>query len=198
MVTHASPRIRSIATALNLCCYYVGSIISSWTTFGTLQNFPDSAWSWRLPSLLQALVPALILGPTIFMPQSPRWLYSRGRVEEARRVLAQQHAHGDETDPLVAFELHEIERALQVEAATGKTYNIITALREFMRTPGNRKRLFLVLNIGVGSQWNGVGIVSYYLVPVLRSVGIVDATPQTLVTGGLAVSATRIVTTPGS
>ncbi|GFZ46473.1 hypothetical protein JCM24511_04720 [Saitozyma sp. JCM 24511] len=186
LVELAHPRIRGVASALNLCCYYIGSIIASWATFGTLQHFPESSWSWRLPSLLQALVPALILVPTFFLPESPRWLINRGRIQEARVVLSQQHANGEMDDPLVLFELAEIERAISEEKAVSG--NKSPGWLDFFKTKGNRWRFFIVAHVGVGAQWNGVGIVSYYLVPVLASVGITDPTKQTLVTGGLSIS----------
>ena len=187
-VADHSPRYRSIASALNNCNYYIGSILSSWVTFGTLQNIPDSSWSWRLPSLLQGAVPALFFIPICLMPQSPRWLVSQGRREEAQQILAKQHANGRLDDPLVALELQEITAALEYEYAINKNRSVFSGWGEIVSTPGNRKRLFIIVHVGVGAQWNGVGIVSYYLVPVLISVGITQATPQTLVNGGLAVS----------
>ncbi|KAL4930856.1 uncharacterized protein BDV17DRAFT_289289 [Aspergillus undulatus] len=41
------------------------------------------------------------------------------------------------------------------------------------------------LTLGVFAQWNGVGIVSYYLAPILRSVGITSVTSQTMISGFL-------------
>lgn len=180
-----SPRLRSMASACNLSCYYFGSIIASWTTYGTLMHFPTSSWCWRLPSLLQALVPALIVVPTLIMPESPRWLVSKDRVADAQRVLANQHANGDLNDPLVVHELQEIEAAIAEERSIGGGS---PGWGDFFRTKGNRWRLFILIHVAVGAQWNGVGIVSYYLVPVLASVGITTSADQLLVTGGMAIS----------
>ena len=127
----------------------------------------------------------------MFMPHSPRWLISKGRSEQAKQVLAKQHANGDLDDPLVEFEMQEITNALETEHAIGKTQSPFSGWHDFISTPGNRKRLWVIVHVGVGAQWNGVGIVSYYLIPVLKSVGITQATPQTLVNGGLAVSLPR-------
>ena len=74
-------------------------------------------------------------------------------------MLATQHANGQLDDPLVEYEIREIEHAIQLEReSAGTTYS------SFLKTPGNRKRLFLVLTIAFGGQWDGVGVVFYYIV----------------------------------
>jgi MFS family permease len=55
----AFPTHRGIASALFNCGWYVGSIVAAWVTFGT-RNYPNT-WVWRVPSLLQALIPAIAL-----------------------------------------------------------------------------------------------------------------------------------------
>ena len=54
-------------------------------------------------------------------------------------------------------------------------------------TPGNRKRLFIAVCLGAFAQWNGIGVVSYYLTLVLDSIGITDSFYQTLINGLLQI-----------
>lgn len=70
------------------------AISAAWTTFGT-QHIP-SDWSWRVPSLLQGLPAVLQVFLVFLMPESPRWLVSKGRDEQALRTLAYYHADGNE------------------------------------------------------------------------------------------------------
>ncbi|CAG2010357.1 unnamed protein product [Fusarium graminearum] len=60
----AYPTHRAIASACFQCGFYLGSLISAWVTFGT-RNY-TSSWDWRLPSLMQILLPALAF-PGFFM-----------------------------------------------------------------------------------------------------------------------------------
>ena len=62
-------------------------------TFGTF-NVPTS-WAWRIPSAIQALPSVIQVFLIWFIPESPRWLCSKGREEEALRILAYYHANGD-------------------------------------------------------------------------------------------------------
>ena len=57
----------------------------------------------------------------------------------------------------------------------------------FLRTPGNRRRLLLIILTSFFSQCSGNGLVSYYLHDILSSVGIEDATDQSLFNGGLQI-----------
>lgn len=86
--------------------------MAAWTTFGT-RDYANS-WSWRIPSVLQLLIPILVLPGLIMVPESPRYLISTERVEEARAFLVKYHGEGDETSALAAFEFAEISRSIQV------------------------------------------------------------------------------------
>lgn len=111
-----------------------------------------------------------------------RWLVSKGRREDARRILADFHAGGDLESPLVRFELEEIEQAL-IEEADVATVSWL----ELIRTPANRKRTLIAVLVGWFAQWNGVGVVSYYLVLVLNTIGITEVKDQTLINGLLQI-----------
>lgn len=58
---------------------------------------------------------------------------------------------------------------------------------ELFRTPANRKRTLIAVIVGWFSQWNGVGVVSYYLVLVLNTIGITEVKDQTLINGLLQI-----------
>lgn len=89
------------------------------------------------------------------IPESPRFMMRQGRETEALKVLAKHHANGDENDPLVLHEMQEIQAALAAEEA-----NKQTSYLDFLRTPANRRRLFVVCFIAFGTNWVGNGIVS--------------------------------------
>ncbi|KAI1385480.1 general substrate transporter [Hypoxylon trugodes] len=177
----AYPTQRGKVTALYNTFFYFGAIFAAWCTFGTFKI--DSTWSWRIPSILQGAVPAFQLLGLYFLPESPRYLVSQGRHEEAHRFFIEYHAGGDADSALVKFEMDEIERAITEEANVLST----TSWLDLIRTPANRKRTFIVLILGWFSQWNGIGVVSYYLTLVLNTIGITEAKDQTLINGLLQI-----------
>lgn len=107
------------------------------------------------------------------MPESPRYLFSKGKEQEALRLLAVLHANGLEEDELVQNEFIEIKEGFARNATLEHT-----GYSAFFKTPGNRKRLLLIVCCAAFAQINGVGLVSYYLAPILRLVGIVDPLQQ--------------------
>ncbi|KAH6871485.1 general substrate transporter [Thelonectria olida] len=173
----AHPAQRSTATALFLTFYSVGSIIAGWCTFGTFRI--DSTASWRIPSALQGMPSIIQLLFIWFVPESPRWLVSKGRNEEALAMLAKYHGEGNASDPVVQFEYTEILDALRVEATNQN--NVFAFLRDLVSTPGNRKRTFIMVWAAICSQMSGNAFVSYYLSPILHSVGLKSDLQQTLI-----------------
>jgi MFS family permease len=81
----AYPQHRGRLTVMYNTLWYVGSIIAAWAVFGTIKYTGEA--SWRVPVALQALMPTLQLLGVFTLPESPRWLCSKGRNEEALNVL---------------------------------------------------------------------------------------------------------------
>jgi MFS family permease len=164
-----------------MCGWYVGSVVAAWVTFGA-RNYGTS-WDWRLPSLLQILLPLVALPGLLMAPESPRWLVSVGRDEEARQILASSHAGGDMESPLVIYETLEIQSTIQAE----KDAHATTSYLDMFKTAGNRRRLFISVTLGFFGQWSGNGVVSYYLALVLDTIGIKSVTQQTLISACLQI-----------
>ncbi|KAG8853281.1 hypothetical protein FRB96_008366 [Tulasnella sp. 330] len=138
----AYPTQRGPITAMYNVTWYIGSIISAWTTFGTFR-IVGSTWSWRIPSILQAMPSLIQVALILFTPESPRWLISKGKDQEARAVLTNYHGNGDEYHPL--YEYNEIREAIALEKEFGKT-----SWATLVKTPGNRRRMRVIIAMGFG------------------------------------------------
>lgn len=103
----------------------------------------------------------------------------QGQTKGAYEIVARMHAGGDRTSPLVEFEMEEMICSIQLE----RELKTSTGWRDIISTEDNRKRLFISPTIGVFAQWNGVGLFSYYLSPILKSVGVNNVAHITIING---------------
>jgi sugar porter (SP) family MFS transporter len=175
------PQHRARVTAVYNCLWNVGAIVCTWLTFGTKRI--DNDWCWRIPALTQAAPSVIQLCFIWFIPESPRWLISKERNEEALQMLAKYHANGNVNNPTVQFEYAEIKETLRLEFQYQKNSSYL----DFFKTKGNRYRLMLLASLGLFSQWSGNGLTSYYATDVYKSIGITDADTQLGLNGGLTI-----------
>ncbi|SCO91364.1 related to hexose transporter protein [Fusarium oxysporum] len=175
----AHPDHRGVLTSLYMTGFYIGSSVAAWATFA-VRNYPDS-WAWRVPCILQVLCPVLGFPGFFLCPESPRWMISKGRNDEARELLISIHGGGISSD-LVEQEYSEIATALSTDMAQAKV-----SYWDMFRGRANLRRSIITISLGIYSQWVGNGVVAYYLALVLTTIGITSVTEQTLISGCLQI-----------
>jgi sugar porter (SP) family MFS transporter len=193
------PRQRQAFTGLYNALWFIGSITSATIGFAGLAL--AGSWSWKLPCLTQVFYPILQLIGLCFVPESPRWLVSRGRKEEGMAILAKYHANGDENDELVQDEFYQICKSINAESDSSSR-----RWGAFLESRSNMHRLAICVILGFMQEWSGngmtimspsffqfltmslpPGVVSYYLAPILESVGIYKAAYQAAINISLQV-----------
>ncbi|KAH9994829.1 hypothetical protein BJV77DRAFT_1066561 [Russula vinacea] len=171
----AYPTQRDKVTWLYNTMWYVGSILAAWTVLVAYDTALNPTWSWQAPVIGQAVGPLLQIVLIWFVPESPRWLISQGLESEALRILARFHTIGfDEQDPLKGFE-------------NGGKKQQNASFATLFATPGNRKRMRIVLGIAFFSQWSGNGLLSHYINLVLESIDITNTRKKATINGCLQI-----------
>ena len=111
----AHPAWRGTLGGLYNTFYFIGSIPATWTVYAT-SSIPGNL-SWRMPIYLQAVASGLVLLGCLFCPETPRWLISNDRHEEAICVLAKYHGEGHRTSPIVLLSYREMIEEIATEGS---------------------------------------------------------------------------------
>ncbi|KIW94392.1 uncharacterized protein Z519_04368 [Cladophialophora bantiana CBS 173.52] len=162
------PKERPVLTSLFNVSYFIGQIAAAGITFGT--NSIASNWAWRIPSLLQMAPSMLQICFVYFLPESPRWLITKDRTEEAYDILVKYHAEGDRDSEFVRAEMAQMQTTIRLELeASRKSWLSV------VHSPGMRRRVFISSFLGLFTQWSGNTLISYYLGDLLAMIGHTDS-----------------------
>jgi MFS transporter, SP family, arabinose:H+ symporter len=137
-------------------------------------------WRWQLGI---AAAPALLFLLLLFgIPRSPRWLATKGRLQEATSVLQLTGSR----DP--QGELNEIVRSIDLERSQASE----PLFRRKYRYP-----IFLAVTIGMFNQLSGINAILYYLNDIFSSAGFskVSGNLQAVAVGGMNLVATLFAMT---
>ncbi|OJJ62127.1 hypothetical protein ASPSYDRAFT_613734 [Aspergillus sydowii CBS 593.65] len=172
------PKERPFLTSLFNSSYFIGSIVAAAVGLGTVEIKTD--WAWRTPSLLQ-IAPAMVqIVFVMFLPESPRYLISKDRTEEAHDILVKYHAEGNRDSVIVKAEIAQIENTIRIEREDAKN-----TWGDLFRTAGMRRRLLITAALGLFTQWSGNTLISYYLSDLLDMVDIKDPVVKSKINVGV-------------
>ncbi|CAF3622741.1 unnamed protein product [Fusarium graminearum] len=181
LVEISYPSWRGTLTGLyNVFGWYIGSLTSTWTAYGTGRL--TSNWSWRIPILIQVVPGAIILLGAWFIPESPRWLMSHGKEEQALAVLIKYHGNGNPESAVVQLELEEMRASIEYQAeieASQKWWDY----RMLVDNKENLRRMYLLFLVAIFSQFIGGSVITYYMPVILENVGITSSSQQLLLNG---------------
>jgi hypothetical protein len=128
-----------------------------WLEFGFYFVPGNNEVSWRFPIALQAIFPIAVLCMMPFLVESPRWLLSKDRLAEGRKVLAKLE-NQEEDSELVNTRMQAIMNSIYVERQ-GHTRN------PFAITPNrylNRTLLAVGVNVSTSRSysWNTANLIT--------------------------------------
>ncbi|KAF4966850.1 hypothetical protein FSARC_5529 [Fusarium sarcochroum] len=116
----------------------IGGLVINSVCFGT-STLPDNR-AWRIPLGLFYIVPSIVIAFIWFVPESPRWLLRKNRVDEAWHNLRQLRK-GAFTEEQIEAEFKELRVSLEQEVEQGKFIELLQG--------NNLKRTIIVIAVNV-------------------------------------------------
>ncbi|KAL7243159.1 hypothetical protein ACSBR1_015555 [Camellia fascicularis] len=137
-------------------------------------------WRWMLgvaglPALLQFIL-------MLLLPESPRWLYRKGREEEAKTILRKLYPEED-----VEAEIQALKESVEAEIQEKGSSEKISLVR-LLKTKTVRRGLIAGVGLQVFQQFVGINTVMYYSPTIVQLAGFASnrtALLLSLVTAGL-------------
>jgi Sugar (and other) transporter len=123
-----------------------------------LQNHPNTEAVWRLPIAFQVVFILLAWATIFFLPESPRYLYAKGYVDDANDVMARIYSVPVDSTAVTKHRA-DVFAALEAE----KEYKFSFKNLFYDTSPVNTTwRLWLGVLCQFFQQMDGNNIVSYY------------------------------------
>jgi MFS transporter, SP family, xylose:H+ symportor len=117
---------------------------------------------WRLMFEVVAIPSLLFFVSAFFVPESPRWLISRGKKDQAREVFTKIGG------PAYALQASEdVETAAAADAEDARTHR----RKSFLSSRNLRRVLLVGVALAVLQQWSGINVLFNYAEEIYRQAG---------------------------
>ncbi|KAJ8707512.1 hypothetical protein PYW08_010764 [Mythimna loreyi] len=133
-------------------------------------------FSWEQSALICSFITFTSLCLIIYNPESPSWLISKGRIEDARRVFIWLRGDGDQ-------QLDELEKMIAAQkmarkssvidqnlSAGAKVNRYFRYLRQTMKKPEFYKPITIMVFLYVMFQFAGINVISSYATDIISQV----------------------------
>jgi len=185
----APPWIRGALVSTYQLFITLGIFLAACINYATYESVPNSTASWRITIGLGWLW-TLILGVgVLFFPETPRYAYRKGRVDEARETLMKVYgapAHHYS----IYTQMEEIEAKLRGESKI-KGNPISEGIKMF-RAPRMAYRIALGVGLQMFQQLTGANYFFYYGTTIFESVGISNSYITQMILNGINFGVTFI------
>ncbi|TMX02610.1 hypothetical protein EJD97_020775 [Solanum chilense] len=181
-ISEASPhKIRGALVSMN------GLLITGGQFLSYLINlaFTDVKGTWRwmlgvagLPAIIQFLL-------MLALPESPRWLYRKGKVDESRDIISKIYPAEEVENEMMAMK-KSVEEEKEIEGSIGSS--TFTQIKKAFGNTTCRRALYAGICVQVAQQFVGINTVMYYSPTIMQFAGIASnktAVALSLITSGL-------------
>ncbi|WVW81056.1 hypothetical protein I302_103047 [Kwoniella bestiolae CBS 10118] len=137
-------------------------------------SYSSSNTGWRAALGITFIPATLLLVVLPWVPESPRYLFEKGKDRECRKVLSKLHGGHVYEGEVVLSEAAEVEyEAMRAAISWDQTHGQ-DKWSAFYKTKAARYRSFVAISSQCWWAWNGGSVFTYYYTQVFSAAGITD------------------------
>ncbi|GAA5825539.1 hypothetical protein JCM5353_002332 [Sporobolomyces roseus] len=176
------PAIRGQLVGMYEIGWQIGGLVGFWINYGVTQHIPSSRKQWLIPFAVQLIPGGMFLaGIPFFIKESPRWLITRNRRDEAVKNLCFIRNLSPQ-EPYLINEINEID--VQVEhdrTAVGSGF--WAPFRQVFGKGFLFRRMLITTSLFMWQNGTGINAINYYSPTFFRSIGVAGTSAGLLTTG---------------
>lgn len=159
-----APSMRGALVSIFNIGLSIGLLTSSAICYGT--STIGNSWEWRTPVILQIPLAVIYAAGMMLFPESPRWLLTKGKEQQARLALAKFY-NKDSQAPEITAQLRETEAYIELEKAQSST----TSWTEIFHKSYIRRTTISIL-VNVAGPLSGVPLIGTYAAVFFGAAGV--------------------------
>ena len=176
----APPAVRGRLVGIYELGWQIGGLVGFWINYGVNTTLAPSHSQWLIPFAVQLIPAGLLLIGGLWIPESPRWLFSKGKRDQGMKVLCWMRKL-EPTDIYIIEEVQFIEEDLEryrreVGAGFWKPF-------QSLKQPKIQWRFFLGSMLFLWQNGSGINSINYYSPTVFKSLGITGTNTSFFTTG---------------
>lgn len=155
----APPAIRGRLVGTYELGWQIGGMVGFWINYGMIQTVPEGRNQWLIPFAIQLVPAGILLIGSLGLKETPRWLFGKGRMDEAIanlcwiRNLNVDDTYIVEEITMMEQQIHDLPRGF------------LQPIKEAFEDGKTRWRLFLGHSLFILQNFAGVNaIVSFDIV----------------------------------
>ncbi|KAH0386255.1 quinate permease, partial [Aureobasidium melanogenum] len=154
------PAVRGRLVGIYELGWQIGGIVGFWINYALTETMASSRRQWQIPFAVQLIPGGLLLIGSLWLKESPRWLYSKGRREEGLKNLCWIRKL-ESNDLYVVEEVASIDAALDHQAST-MGMGFTAPFRAVAKSRAVQWRFFLGGMLFMWQNGSGINAINYY------------------------------------
>ncbi|CAG8973176.1 hypothetical protein HYALB_00008768 [Hymenoscyphus albidus] len=175
------PAIRGALVCLFELGWQIGGLVGFWINYGIAETLPSNKAQWLIPFAVQLIPSGLLFAGSFWLHESPRYLMSKGKREQAIKNLCWIRQLDDD-HVYIKEEMYAIDQNIERQMIDGgmgfwQPFKLLATSKRI------QWRFFLGGSLFFWQNTSGINAINYYSPTVFRSIGIVGTNTGLFTTG---------------